>query len=246
VTGTDGLIYTSYLVKAIQDAIALDVDIISISLGTSVYNEKLETVVREAHKKGILVLAASGNCSCRQYEFPSACDAAISIGSVDEKGLPSPFNTRNDAVAVFAPGQSITVPGAKTKLSGTSFAVPFATGLLALELSKKKLHDSHATMSREDSIRFLRKALYNHCDVHTYANDVCSGLHIQDSFKPKESDGLFWFLVLFICGAILGLSFAYLFDRRLRPRGVQESLRGGSVGTLYEQSVGPLSWFFEL
>jgi len=135
----DGLVFTSSLVAAIHDAIELNVDIISISMGTSVYDASLEKAVNTASKQGILVLAAAGNCGCRAYEFPSSCASAISVGSIDINRQKSPFNTRNDFVSVFAPGQNIGVPGSKTRLSGTSFAVPFASGLLALELSRKRI-----------------------------------------------------------------------------------------------------------
>ena len=190
-------IYTSQLVKAILDAVDLRVDIISISLGTSVYDQGLENAVKKAKDLGILVFAASGNCSCRAYEFPGACDAAISVASMDLERRKSPFNTRNDSVAIFAPGQNILVPGSKSRLSGTSFAVPFASGLAALELSKRRKLDAKALMTREEAIAALRGTLGLSCAEHTYSNDTCAGRfgggHFEDPNDPK---GLTWFLVL--------------------------------------------------
>lgn len=196
ITGADGKIYTSYLIKAIEDAIDLQVDIISISMGTSVYNQKLEDCVRKAAAQGTLVFAATGNCSCRTYEFPSACDAAISVASMDANRKPSQFNTRNDSVAVFAPGQNIGVPGAPKPLSGTSFAVPFVSGLAALELSKRRLTEPGARMSRDEAIAMLRTTLGLDCSIHTYSNDSCAGRFGGGAFVPEGSDGLSWFLLL--------------------------------------------------
>ena len=150
VSDSQGAIYTSTLIKAIQDAIDLRVDIISISLGTDVYDQRLENVVNDAAKKNILVFAAAGNCNCRTYEFPAACESAISVASMDSNRRLSVFNTRNDAVAVFAPGQNIKVPGS-SRLSGTSFAVPFASGLAALELSRRRAILPCATIYFEKS-----------------------------------------------------------------------------------------------
>jgi minor extracellular protease Epr len=199
VSGSNGIIYTSALVSAIRDAIDLRVDIISISLGTNTYDQKLEDIVAEASRKGILVFAAAGNCSCRAYEFPAACDSAISVGSIDLNRSLSPFNTRNDTVAVFAPGQNIAVPGSKSRLSGTSFAVPFASGLAALELSRRRIHDPKATLSRLDAIGTLRTLLGTD-DSLTYSRTVGQ---VQGSFRPDEHDALIWLLLLSFFSGII-------------------------------------------
>lgn len=208
---TNGKIYTSALVKAIHDAIDLQVDIISISLGTNVYDQGLENAVNKAKSKGILVFAASGNCSCRAYEFPGACDAAISVASIDIQRRKSPFNTRNDSVAVFAPGQNIKVPGSKSRLSGTSFAVPFASALAALELSKRRAVDPKAMMTRDETISALRGMLGLTCSEHTYSNDVCTGTFAGGPFvDPNASQGLLYFIVLaVVSGAFLLLAFHF-------------------------------------
>lgn len=187
VSDSQGAIYTSTLIKAIQDAIDLRVDIISISLGTNVYDQKLENVVNDAAKKGILVFAAAGNCNCRTYEFPAACESAISVASMDTNRRLSVFNTRNDAVAVFAPGQNIKVPGS-SRLSGTSFAVPFASGLAALELSRRRAINPTAVMSRQEAITFLREVLDLDCSVHTYSTDVCSEKYAGGSFAANTEE----------------------------------------------------------
>jgi subtilisin family serine protease len=210
----NGTIYTSYLVKAILDAIELRVDIISISLGTSVYDQSLENAVKRAESLGILVFAASGNCSCRTYEFPSACDAAISVASMDRDRVPSVFNTRNDSVAIFAPGQNISVPGSKQRLSGTSFAVPFASGLAALELSKRRLSDKGARMDRGSMIAHLRTLLGLSCETHSYSNDVCAGRFAGGSFTPTEvSDGARVITAMFF-GLLLASLIFFILQRR--------------------------------
>jgi len=233
VSNASGTIYTSSLTKAIQDAVDLSVDIISISLGTTVYDKSLEHAVKRAIDHDILVFAAAGNCSCRTYEFPAACDHAISVASIDQYGNPSPFNTRNDAVAVFAPGQNIIVPGTKDKLSGTSFATPFASGLVALELSKRRQHERHATMSRSEAISFLRTSLELDCERHSYARNVCDGPAIP--VGPNESSGLFGFLLVFLGGAIVGLYLTAWIHRKL-PK--DTGLSGGAT-----YAPGPLTWF---
>ena len=227
----NGTIYTSTLVAAIRDAVDLSVDIISISLGTNVYSQSLENVVKEAAQRGILVVAASGNCSCRTYEFPAACDAAISVASMDLNRVPSPFNTRNDSVAIFAPGHNIQVDN--KNLSGTSFAVPFASGLIALELSRIRntvateslgapeaappskpnshIQRSSGVMSKDEAIKFLRKTL-GLTSLHTYSNDTWTGRTSGGSFaEPSLKDQLSAVMIFnLVTGAIalflMGLS----------------------------------------
>lgn len=185
VSDANGYIYTNTLTKAIEDATDLGVDIISISLGTDKYDQRLENAVNKAASKGILVFAASGNCSCRTYEFPAACASAISVASMDHNRRLSPFNTRNDSVAIFAPGQNIKVPGSQ-RLSGTSFAVPFASGLAALELSRRRLEEPTSVMSRLETIHFLRNTLALDCGLHTYSTDVCSDKYAGGSFVAED------------------------------------------------------------
>jgi subtilisin family serine protease len=210
VSDASGKIYTSALTAAIKDAIDLRVDIISISLGTDTYNQQLEDTVKKAHGLGILVFAASGNCSCRAYEFPSACDAAISVASIDANRVPSRFNTRNDSVAVFAPGESLQVPGSKTRLSGTSFSVPFASGLAALELQRRRSVDPKASFTRTEAIAFLRETMGLDCETHTYANGPCTDSFCGGSFQ-ETSEIFSGFIGLAIAsGFFLGLLSAHL------------------------------------
>lgn len=209
ISNQEGVIYTSALVRAIHDAIQLHVDIISISLGTSTYSQDLEDAVKLAASRGIFVLAASGNCSCRGYEFPAACDAAISVASMDLDRKLSSFNTRNDSVALFAPGEALTVPGAKTKLSGTSFAVPFASGLLALELSKRRKTQMQRP-TKQEAVRTLRQSLGLQCWTHTYAREPSCPLE-----QPGTVEGVSWFITFSLSSALVC---AYLAGRMASNR----------------------------
>jgi len=220
---SDGNMYTSNITRAVKDATRLKVDILSISLGTNVYDKDLESAILDASNQGILIVAASGNCGCRSYEFPAAFESVIAVGSIDKFMNLSPFNTRNDSVMVFGPGQDIQVTGTSKKMSGTSFAVPFISGLLALELQRireetsvdKKLKSVDITMTRLEAIRFLRNKLHLKCGQHTYVStalqDICTSNDENVTFqgygsfedRTNSNDSLFIFTCLAIGSGVI-------------------------------------------
>lgn len=221
---TSGIIYTSSLVNAIRDAIKLNVDIITISLGTNKYDQHLQDAVNEAYTKGILIFAAAGNCACPDYEFPAACEHAISVGSINpDTGIPSAFNTRNDSNILFAPGENVLIPqnnstqGTKSymKVSGTSFSAPFVAGLAALVLSKNRQTEPGFRMQRENMISLLRDKdhLDLSCKVHNYSRDsscTSSLVTLEEQSEPLIQSHTFAILLAF---TILSLAFVYAFFR---------------------------------
>jgi subtilisin family serine protease len=118
----------------------------------------------------------------------------------------STFNTRNDAVAIFAPGQNIKVPGS-SRLSGTSFAVPFASALAALELGRLRTVDPLAKLSRPQAINFLRETLGLSCDVHTYSTDICGSK--GSSFETLDQQPNWIWYVFLIC-----MTLFFIFEKR--------------------------------
>ena len=219
---SSGVIYTSSLVGAIQDAVSLNVDIITISLGTNKYDKLLQDAVTQAYDKGILVFAAAGNCSCPDYEFPAACEHAISVGSLSAETLaPSAFNTRNDANVLFAPGENVQIPmrsGFKT-VSGTSFSAPFVAGLAALVLSKKRSGTPGVRMERTDMIELLRDKDHLHlsCNVHNYTKvGACAGISVMHT---TQSVGVTWTFALIglILAILAGVAGGYMYLRKPSP-----------------------------
>lgn len=130
----------SWVVNAIYYAIEKKVDIISMSLGLSQNNDKLQRAVKEAVSNNITVVCAAGNegngnANDFEYSYPAAYVDVISVGAVDKKGVPANFSNANLVIDVVAPGVDIlsTYPNNKFAiLSGTSMAAPHVSGSLAL------------------------------------------------------------------------------------------------------------------
>ena len=130
----------SWVVNAINYAIEKDVDIISMSLGMSQGDTKLERAIKTAIGRNILVVCAAGNegdgnYDAFEYSYPAAYVDVISVGAVDKKGIPASFSNSNLVVDLVAPGVDIisTYPNNQfASLSGTSMAAPHVTGSLAL------------------------------------------------------------------------------------------------------------------
>jgi subtilisin family serine protease len=149
----------SSLLDALDQCMALDIDIVNMSLGSDQPSQAVEQKLEEAVHDGIACIVAAGNSSGpvqypasspnvlavaavgRLKEFPSeSWDArTVTEGMVTPDGLFSPsFTCFGPQIAVAGPGVSIvsSVPdNGFEPQSGTSMAAPHITGLAALLLA---------------------------------------------------------------------------------------------------------------
>lgn len=148
----------SSLLEALDQCMALDIDIVNMSLGSDQPSQAVEQKLEELVQDGVACIVAAGNSGGpvqypasspnvlavsaigRLKEFPSeAWDArTVTENQVTPDGLFSPsFTCFGPQIAVTAPGVSIvsSVPdNGFEPQSGTSMAAPHVTGLAALLL----------------------------------------------------------------------------------------------------------------
>ncbi|MFJ7747967.1 S8 family serine peptidase [Peribacillus sp. NPDC097295] len=127
------------MIEAIHYAVQNGADIINLSLGETYYSKALNNAVQEAYKKGVLIIAASGNEGDKKKSnkrvYPAAFSHVISVGATTSKDKRAPYSNYDSSLDITAPGDNIlsTFPNDKyAYMSGTSMATPVVTGVAAL------------------------------------------------------------------------------------------------------------------
>lgn len=135
------------VIAAIDDGITnTDIDVINMSLGSSVYSYALNAACRKAFENGIIVCAAAGN-EGYGADYPAACDGVISVAALDYYNRHANFSNIDKSVDISCPGVKIysSYPnGGFKELSGTSMASPHAAGVATLASSYLSNLDSRA------------------------------------------------------------------------------------------------------
>lgn len=131
----EGSFTDSSIIAGIYYAIEQGADIINLSLGSSYPNADMNAAIEAATSAGIIVVGASGNDGTSDLMYPASFDDVISVSAVDSTKTIASYSNTNNAVDLSAPGSDIittSMDGTYMSGSGTSFAAPHVTGILAL------------------------------------------------------------------------------------------------------------------
>ncbi|MBK9663077.1 MAG: S8 family serine peptidase [Nitrosomonas sp.] len=126
------------LALAINTAIAMDVDILNLSL-TGPYDPLLARLIEKAVQQGIIIIASQTDREDAKSGFPAQQPGVIGVRSINSKLVQSSYESQ--AMTVSAPGEDIltTLPnGAYDFISGNSLATAHVSGLAALMLQLKR------------------------------------------------------------------------------------------------------------
>ncbi len=133
----------SWVTRAIKWSTAQGVDIISISAGMFFDFKPMHKAIKEAHKKNIIMVAATGNTGKRYYDvaFPARYPEVIGVAAYDKNHHVAKFSSRGTNVSFAMPGVDIYSTHLNNhfvKSQGTSFACPILSGICALILSSHR------------------------------------------------------------------------------------------------------------
>jgi hypothetical protein len=132
------------VISGIDWAIQKGAQIINLSLGATTDNVALEAEIDYATSLGVYVVVSAGNNGSNTLTYPAQRAKTapfekylISVGSTASTSLLSSFCNFNPALEITAPGELLygALPGGSGGMgSGTSFAAPQVSGLLALTM----------------------------------------------------------------------------------------------------------------
>jgi len=139
--------------NGVKWAIDHGADVVNMSLGVRHTGGGLphKEVIDYAQRKGVTVVAASGNDGQHDLYYPGAFPSVIAVGAADDNGDVAPFSTYGDQVSFIAPGvdvYSTWLEDGYAFSTGTSHAAPFVTGAVALLKSRARAQGHNLTDSQ--------------------------------------------------------------------------------------------------
>lgn len=133
------------IARAMDEAAADGCDLINCSFGAGFPDPLMQAANRRIAGKGVWVICAAGN-NGGQPGYPAAWNFNVAVAAYQRDGQPAPFSSHGAAVDIGAYGVDIVscAPGGGyQKMSGTSMACPFVTGVSGLYWSRLLLGDAH-------------------------------------------------------------------------------------------------------
>jgi len=155
----------SDLIAGLEWAIANQIDIVNISLGTKAPSLALEQACQAAYEAGLLLVAAAGNTKNEEGAvlYPAALEQVIAVAATARDDSAVWISAVGPQVELAAPGGEIlsTVPGGGyAVLTGTSQAAPHVAGVAALLMAAglQDLDGNGTTDSQDLRLRLQQTA----------------------------------------------------------------------------------------
>ncbi len=156
VLGDDGSGASDWVAAGIDWACAAGADILSLSLGSPRPDANLRDAVARAAAQGKFVICAAGNTGRpNSVDYPARWPDTVAVGAVDREGRLAAFSSQGAEVDLCAPGSDVLSTyrdGGYAKLSGTSMAAPFVTGVTALLLAKHRSQGGATPVASRDQL----------------------------------------------------------------------------------------------
>ena len=164
-------------------------DVINMSLGIRHEAGGLphEEVIAYAARRGVTVVAASGNDGSDALYYPSALAEVVAVGAADRNGEIASFSTWGDQVDLVAPGVDIfsaAPDGGYAFSTGTSHASPFVAGAAAL---LRAVALAHGRRIRDQHVKHILKHTADRIDKRFKSSKAGFGLlNLADAVRLLE------------------------------------------------------------
>lgn len=138
------------LKKALEYCLDVEPNIINISSGTEHFlGDDINRLLYRLQQKKIYIVCGAGNEPDKRMLYPAKSLHTISIGSIEQHLVLSNFSSYGDNIDFVMPGEDIYTTILNNEfgiVSGTSFATPFFSGILALYLSYIPKYDFYKVL----------------------------------------------------------------------------------------------------
>jgi len=165
------------IIDAIYYAVDNNADIINMSLGGEGYNQLTQDAINYAYENQVIVVAAAGNEGNDSIIYPASYNNVVSVAAADDNKEIASFSVYNEYVDISAPGVdivNITMNNDVVIGSGTSFAAPIVSGVLALYKS---------VYPNEDIEKLINKLYSSAIDINEVGKDIYSGYGYIDAYS---------------------------------------------------------------
>ncbi|MDP2692984.1 MAG: S8 family peptidase [bacterium] len=139
--------YLSDIIAGLEWAVANNMDVVNMSLGTTSDIQAFHDAVDATYSAGVVLVAAAGNSgdgdpNTNNVEYPAKYLSVIAVGATDISDGSPYWSSDGEEVEVSAPGVNIYSTykgGVYATMSGTSMASPHVAGVVALLLESNPL-----------------------------------------------------------------------------------------------------------
>ena len=128
------------LIEGIHWSIDQGVDMINISSGVQIDDERLYDAIKLATSNNIIVIASAGNTYGLGVDYPAKYKEVISVNAINEDLVKTPFSAKGK-IDVVGPGVDIVSTdnlGGYSHFDGSSFATAHVTGVISYLLKEDK------------------------------------------------------------------------------------------------------------
>ena len=158
-----GIFYNSVVAKGVRWAVEHGANVINISLFDAESSRNLEEAIDYAWSRGVVVVAAAGNCIGTKVSYPAYYSNCLAVAATDSDDCLASWSSWGDWVDLAAPGVDIysTLPGDQYgSKSGTSMAAAHVSGLAGLLCALRSDNNSNGFINDE-----VRAAIEGGCDA---------------------------------------------------------------------------------